>query len=39
MITIDNLKDLLGQQAELNKKIYPHPEWKYNSFEDLILNY
>ena len=38
MITIDNLKYLLRQQAELTKKIYPHPDWKYNSFEDLFLD-
>lgn len=38
MITISNLKYLLRQQAELIKKIYPHPEWKYNGFEELILN-
>jgi hypothetical protein len=36
MITIDNLKYLLRQQAELTKKIYPQQTWKYNSFEDLV---
>ena len=36
--TIDRLKSLLSKQAELTKKIYPHPEWQHNSFEELILN-
>ena len=38
MITINNLKYLLHQQAELTKKIYPQKTWKYNGFEELILN-
>ena len=38
MKPIDRLKSLLSKQAELTKKIYPNPEWKYNSFEELILN-
>lgn len=38
MKTIDGLKNFLEKQAELIKKIYPHPEWKYNGFEELILD-
>ena len=37
MKTIDILKTFLRKHAELIKKIYPHPEWKYNSYEELIL--
>ena len=38
MKTIELLKVFLEKQAELIESIYPHPEWKYNSFEELILS-
>ena len=38
METIDNLKSLLKQQIQLIRQIYPHPEWKYGGFEELILD-
>jgi hypothetical protein len=38
MKTIDRLKSFLDKQSQLIKKIYPHPEWKYNGFEELVLD-
>ncbi|WP_172657341.1 hypothetical protein [Myxosarcina sp. GI1] len=38
MITIDNLKSLLKQQVKLIRQIYPHPDWKYGGFEELVLD-
>lgn len=39
MKPIERLKTFLKKQTELIKKIYPHPDWKYNGFEELILDY
>ena len=38
MKPINRLKIFLKKQAELIRKIHPQPEWRYNSFEELILN-
>ena len=38
MNTIDNLKSLLKQQEQLIRQIYPHPDWKYGGFEELVLD-
>ena len=38
MKAIERLKNFLEQQTQLIKKIYPHPEWKYNGFEELVLD-
>ena len=38
MDTINGLKSFLDKQAQLIKKIHPHPEWVYNSYEELILS-
>ena len=38
MKTIDRLKSFLGKQAELMRKIHPHPDWKYGGFEELVLD-
>ena len=38
MKTIDRLKSFLGKQAQLMRKIHPHPDWKYRGFEELILD-
>ena len=37
MKTVDRLKSFLIKQAKLIKKIHPQPEWKFNSFEELVL--
>ena len=38
MKTIDMLKTFLRKQTQFIKKIHPQPDWKYNSFEELILD-
>ena len=38
MKTIDRLKSFLGKQAQLMRKIHPHPDWKYGGFEELTLD-
>lgn len=38
MKTIARLKSFLEKQAELIKKVHHQPYWKYNSFEELILD-
>jgi hypothetical protein len=38
MPSISQLKYLLSEQAKLTRKIYPHPDWKYGGFEELILD-
>lgn len=38
MATIDRIKSFLNKQAQLMRKIHPHPDWKYGGFEELILD-
>lgn len=38
MKTIDRLKSFLEKQVEFNAKIRPNLDWKYNGFEELILD-
>ena len=38
MKTTERLKSFLDKQARLIKKVHHQPYWKYNSFEELILD-
>lgn len=38
MKTINRLKSFLEKQAQFTKEVHPQQTWKYNSFEELVLD-